>query len=170
MSDLARSTSPETREHFAKLLGPLPAWATEPPTKEQRAFFEEWSKLDLRSMALKRDAFLPLAEELVAKEGLARWYDAIYAQFSSVSHYDRYSIELMTIYKWPDGRSVLGAQPYWPRMLILQNTLFDIIQCFEAAHVCHKQDAASTFNSFFLEWFNLAKQIAPTLDDIYRMT
>jgi dCTP deaminase len=36
---------------------------------------------------------------------------------------DRYSIELLTINKASDGRLILGAQPYWPRMLILQNAL-----------------------------------------------
>jgi hypothetical protein len=37
MGDLARSTKLETREHFEKLLGPLPACATEAPAKEQAA-------------------------------------------------------------------------------------------------------------------------------------
>jgi hypothetical protein len=115
MGDLARSARPETREHFEKLFGPLPAWATRPPTKEQRAFFEEWSKLDLRSMAKKRDEFPPLSDLPVAKEMLAPWYGGIYAQFSSVSHYDRYSIELMTVNELPDGRQYLGAQPYCKR-------------------------------------------------------
>ncbi len=106
MGDLARSAKPETRKHFEKLLGPLPAWATEAPTKEQRAFFEEWSKLDLRSMGTKRDEFLPLVDEPIAKEKLGPWYDGVYAQFSSVSHYDRYSIELLTVNKAGDGRLI----------------------------------------------------------------
>lgn len=168
MGDLARSTRPETRAHFEQLLGPLPAWATEAPTKEQRAFFEEWSKLDLRSMGMKRDEFPALADEPIAKEKLGPWYDGIYAQFSSVSHYDRYSIELLTINKASDGRLILGAQPNWPRMLILQNAHFDIIQCFEAAHICHKVDSAAMFNAFLVEWVAIAKEIAPTTEDIFR--
>lgn len=169
MGDLARSTKPKTREHFEALLGPLPFWATEAPTKEQRAFYEEWSKLDLRSMGTKRDEFPPLAEEPIAKEKLSVWYDSIYAQFSSVSHYDRYSIELMSTYKASDGRTILGAQPYWPGMLILQNAHFDIIQCFEAAHVCHKHNSAATFDAFHVEWFAIAKEITPTTEDIARI-
>jgi hypothetical protein len=170
MGDLARSAKPETREQFEKLLGPLPAWATNAPTKEQRAFFEEWSKLDLRSMGIKRDEFPPLADEPIAKEKLGHWYDGIYAQFSSVSHYDRYGIELLTINEAPDGRLILGAKPYWPRMLILQNAHFDIIQCFEAAYVCHKRDSAATFNAFLYEWLAIAKEIAPTAEDIVGTT
>jgi hypothetical protein len=170
MGDLARSSSPETRVHFEKLLGPIPAWATELLSKDERAFFEEWSKLDLRSMGKKRDEFPPLAEEPIAKEKLGHWYDGIYAQFSSVSHYDRYSLDLITINRTPTGKHYLGAQPYWPRMLILQNAHFDIIQCFEAAHVCHKQDAAPIFNALLAEWIAVAKQIAPATEDIIRET
>jgi hypothetical protein len=166
MSDLARSAKPETRAHFEKLFGPLPAWATEPPTKEQRAFYEEWSKLDLRSMAAKRDEFTPLSELTIAREKLAPWYNSIYAQFSSVSHYDRYSIELMMINKLNDGRQYLGTQPHWPRLLILQNAYFDVVQCFEASHVCHRRDAATTFEGFLAEWLVLAKQIAPNDSDL----
>jgi hypothetical protein len=167
MGDLARSANPETREHFEEMFGAkLPAWATEAPTKGQRAFFEEWSKLDLRSMGTKRDEFPPLADEPIAKEKLGSWYDNIYAQFSSVSHYDRYSIEMLKINKASDGRLILGTEPFWPRMLILQNAHFDIIQCFEAAHVCHKRDSAATFNAFLAEWLSVAELIAPTTEEI----
>ncbi len=97
MGSLARSVSVETRQHFADKLGPLPAWAMEMPTKEQRAYLDQWSALDLRSMAKKRDEFPSIAKTALANEKLAGWYDRIYAQFSSVSHYDRFSVELMTL-------------------------------------------------------------------------
>jgi hypothetical protein len=87
-----------------------------------------------------------------------------------LSHYDRYSIELMTVNKAKDGRLILGAQPYWPRMLILQNSHFDMIQCFEAAHVCHKRNSAATFNALLAEWLAVAKEIAPTTEGIVRST
>jgi hypothetical protein len=53
-------------------------------------------------------------------------------------------------------------------MLILQNAHFDIIQCFEAAHICHKVDSAAMFNAFLVEWVAIAKEIAPTTEDIFR--
>jgi len=166
MGDLARSVSAETRAHFEKLLGPIPSWAKHPLTKEQRAFFEEWSQLDLRSMGEKRDAFPPLADEQVAKEKLGDWYDGIYKQFSSVSHYDRYSLDLLAINKTSRGTVYLGAPAHWTPMVILQNAHFDIVQCFEAAHVFHSRDAASIFNAFLLEWHALAKVMAPRSEDI----
>ena len=166
MSDLTRSTTNQTREYFEKLLGPLPAWATEAPTKEQRAFFEEWSRLDLRSMGKKRDEFPPSADAAIAKEKLGRLYDSIYAQFSSVSHYDRFSIDFMMLNKIADGRMVLGAQPHWPGLLILENAHFDIIQCFEAAQVCHERDAVAIFDGFFQEWLGIANAIAPSVEAV----
>jgi hypothetical protein len=48
-----------------------------------------------------------------------------------------------------------GGQPHWPGMLILKNTLFDIIQCFEAAQICHKREAAQTFERFLAEWLEI---------------
>lgn len=168
MGDLARSASPETRAHFETLLGPIPSWAKHPLTKEERAFFEEWSKLDLRSMGKRRDEFPPLTEEHVAKEKLGHLYDSIYAQLSSVSHYDRYSLELLAINKSPAETLYLGASPHWPRMLILQNAHFDIIQCFEAAHVCHNVEAGPVFNAFLAEWVTVAKALAPGEDEVVR--
>jgi hypothetical protein len=161
MNSLVRSLGVETKKHYAELVGELPDWATETPTKEERAYLDAWGTLDLRSMATKRDALPPLAEKTVAKESLAHWYESIYSQFSSVSHYDRYSIEILGLHPAPDGRLVLAAQPHWPGLLILQNCYFDIIQCFEAAHVCHKQNAASTFELFLAEWLSLSKVLLP---------
>ena len=159
MGDLARAASPETRAHFEKEFGRIPAWASDPLTKDQRAFFEEWTQLDLRSMATKRDAFPPISDLPVAKELLATVYDTIYKQFSSVSHYDRFSLDLLALNRLDDGRAYLGYRPHWPGALILQNAHFDIIQCFEATSVCHKKDAGLIFNSFLAEWLTVAKQM-----------
>jgi hypothetical protein len=169
MGDLARSAPAETRAHFEKLLGPIPAWAKDPLTKEERAFFEEWSKVDLRSMGKKRDDFSPLAEEQVAKEKLGRLYDTIYSQFSSVSHYDRFSLELLRLSEGENGKLVLGYQPHWPGILILQNAHFDIIQCFEAAQVCHKLNSAPIFNALLAEWLGVAKLLAPRVEDVTQL-
>src|SRR6202040_2634574 len=81
--------------------------------KEQRAYLDAWGALDLKSMAAKRDALPPFSDSVLAKESLLHWYESIYSQFSSVSHYDRYSIELLGIRPAPDGTLVLAAQPHW---------------------------------------------------------
>jgi hypothetical protein len=137
---------------------PLPTWATEAPSKEERAHLNEWSSLDLRSMVKKRDAFRPIADTHLARETLERWYGAIYSQLSSVTHYDRFAIELLGLQISPDGAFSLPSQ-HWPRMLILQNCLFDIIQCFEATLLCHKRDA-SQFDALYIEWVGVAHGIA----------
>ena len=95
INSIVRNLEPDTIKHFEAILGPTPAWATETPTKEDRTFLEAWNTLDLKSMALKRDAFPALADTVLAKKKLASSYEAIYRQFSSVSHYDRFSIELL---------------------------------------------------------------------------
>jgi hypothetical protein len=159
INSLIRNVNPETRRHFAETRGSPPPWATEALTKEQRAFLDAWGTLDLKSMAKKRDAFPPLAGTALAREGLAHSYERIYAQFSSVTHYDRYSIELLGIQQAPDGTGVLVAQPHWPGLLILQSTYFDIIQCFEATQVCHKQNAATQFEALLAEWIAASKRM-----------
>ena len=67
-------------------------------------------------MAAKRDALPPFSDSVLAKESLLHWYESIYSQFSSVSHYDRYSIELLGIQPAPDGTLVLAALPHWPKL------------------------------------------------------
>jgi hypothetical protein len=162
MNSLIRNMGPETRKHYEELTGkPLPAWTTETLSKDDKSFLDAWNTLDLRSMATKRDEFPPLADTVLSKERLSHCYDSIYGQFSSVAHYDRYSIELLGLQKAPDGTLVLAAQPHWPAMLTLKNTYFDIIQCFEAAHVCHKLDAAMLFEALLAEWIAVSKKMIP---------
>src|SRR6202035_5914667 len=67
-------------------------------------------------MAAKRDALPPFSDSVLAKESLLHWYESIYSQFSSVSHYDRYSIELLGIQPAPDGTLVFAGQPHWPKL------------------------------------------------------
>jgi hypothetical protein len=141
MNALVRDMPPKTRDVYQQMTGrPLPSWATETPSKEERAHLNEWSSLDLRSMVKKRDAFAPIADTHLAKETLEHWYNAIYSQLSSVTHYDRFAIELLGLQISPDGVFPLPSQ-HWPRMLILQNCLFDLIQGFETTLLCHKRDA-----------------------------
>lgn len=94
----------------------------------------KWESLDLRAIAKRRDS-LPLLTELqIGKETLEHHYDTIYAQFSSVSHFDMYSLELIRIHQSNAGHLELRTDEHWPGLLILQNCQFDIIQCFEAVN------------------------------------
>jgi hypothetical protein len=162
INSLIRNMTPEMRSQYQEQTGrPLPAWTTDTPTKEERAQLDAWNKMDLRTMATGRDAFPPIADTALAKQSLAHWYGSIYSQFSSVTHYDRYGMELLGLQPREDGSPVLATQPHWPGALILQNAHFDLIQCFEAAHICHKLDVAQTFEVLLLEWLALSHQLLP---------
>ena len=159
-NSLFRQASEFTQQAYEEVIGSRPPeWALETLTKEQRAYLDAWGQLDLKSMAEKRDAFPPLADTTLAKEKLLHWYPAIYAQFSSVAHYDRYSVELLGLHQSPSGGLVLSTSPHWPGILILQNCYFDLIQCFEAAQVCHKTKAAQRFELLLAEWLVASRAV-----------
>jgi hypothetical protein len=153
--NVVQDIAPETVKRFS-LSGQLPLWATEPLSKEDREYLEAWTKLDLRSMAAKRDGFLPIAENLLSNEKLEEWYNPVYRQFSSISHYDRFSMEMVRPLAIGDGHVALGLMSHWPKLLILYTALLDVIQCYEATAVCFRQDTSIKFESLFLEWNSLA--------------
>ncbi len=161
---LLRTVPDETRKKFAKIMGPIPAWATEDITKEQREKMRQWEALDLRTMATRRDA-LPLLTRLpIGEERLAHCYDTIYAQFSSVSHFDMYSIELLSLHRTPDGQLALATGSHWPAFLVLQNCLFDILQCFECALAYRQVNTTEKSNGLYLEWLRIAGRMDLTID------
>jgi hypothetical protein len=146
---IAQNVAPETIKRFGKA-GQLPLWITEPLSKEDRKYLEEWEKLDLKSMAVGRDGFPPIGDNLLSNEKLEKWYNAVYRQFSSVSHYDRFSIEMVSPRPYEDDSVVMGLQPHWPKLLILYTALLDIIQCRKATSVCFGQNTSIKFESLFL--------------------
>jgi hypothetical protein len=93
---VVRNLDPQIIERFKGSGAALPLWATERLSKEDEEYLKAWDKLDLRAMAAKRDGFPPIADNLLSKERLEYWYNAVYRQFSSVSHYDRLSIEMVS--------------------------------------------------------------------------
>jgi hypothetical protein len=154
------------RAAYERDFGPLPTWVTEKVTKEQRDKMRQWENLDLRTMATKRDALQPLTEMPIGNEKLEPSYETIYAQFSSVSHFDRYSLELIRIRETASGQLTMDTEPYWPGLLVLKNCYFDIIQCFEATRTYYEIDTAQSFNTLLIEWYEhsdqFTKKIRPT--------
>lgn len=154
---LLRNVPENTRQEYEKLMGPLPPWATEELSKEQQARMKEWETLDLRRMAKMRDALPKFTELPIGRENMEFWYDPIYAQFSSVSHFDMYSIEMIGLHKAPDGKLVMAANQQWPSLLVLQNCMFDILQCFESAHAYYDVRKPEIFEGLYQQWFRLTK-------------
>jgi hypothetical protein len=156
--NIVRDVAPETVERFRQSGYKLPLWTTEPLNKGDRQYFEGWNELDLKSMADKRDSFPPIAYNRLSMEKLGDWYNSVYRQFSSVSHYDRYSIEFIKPLPIESGNVVLGLEPHWPKLLILYTALLDIIQCYEVTAVCFERDTSIKFESLFSEWKTFAER------------
>jgi hypothetical protein len=134
-------------------------WLTEKPTKEQKAYLNRWTDLDLRSMVDKRDKLSPLSSCALAKEKLGDFYTTIYAQFSSVADYDMYSLAMLGLHKAPNGDLVLATDPNFPLIVEMHGSLFDLIQCFEATRGFLKIDFDDKFSALFDDWRKLADQI-----------
>ena len=58
-----------------------------------------------------------------------------------------------------DKTVTLSFQPHWLPLVILYDAYLDMIQCFEVTQVCFKQQTSIKFESLFLEWLSLAKQV-----------
>ena len=151
--------SESARRDYEQSFGKLPQWVTDKLSEEQDSEIRQWESFDLHTMATRRDLLPRLTELQVGKEELGHHYDTIYVQFSSVSHFDAYSIELLRLHEEDDGGVELKTDDLWPGLLILQNCQFDIVQCFEAVRAYHDKDAAQLFNQLLLEWYRLAAQI-----------
>jgi Family of unknown function (DUF5677) len=111
---LHHSLTEAQRNELIKMGFAPPEWLSAKPTKEERDYLNRWSSFDLRSMATKRDALPALSDCKLAKESLADLYNGIYAQFSSVSHYDMYSMNILGLHEAPNGQLVLAADPHFP--------------------------------------------------------
>lgn len=153
--NIVRHVAPETVKRFIPS-GHLPLWTNEPLSKEDQEYLEAWSKLDLKSMADKRDNFPSIAENHLSNRKLGQWYNSVYRQLSSISHYDRLSAKMIKPLPIEDGKIALGLEAHWPKLLIVYTALLDIIQCYEATAVCFRQDTSIKFESLCLEWNTLA--------------
>jgi hypothetical protein len=156
---LYHSLPQSIRDEFEKIPGGFEKWMAEKPRKDQKTYLNRWNTLDLRSMAEKRDKLPPLSNIALEKESLAHWYVSIYAQFSSVTHYDMYSINMLGIHRAPDGAYVLAADPQFPAIVNLHNALFDLIQCYEATYRFFNVVADEKFGSLFDEWNGNVKRV-----------
>lgn len=149
---LHHSMSEAQRNELTKMGFTPPDWLIDKPTKDQREYLNRWNALDLRSMAEKRDKLAPLADCKLAQEPLADLYTSVYAQLSSVTHYDMYSMNILGLHKAPDGQLVLAADPHFPSIINLHNSLFDLIQCFEATRCYLKVNFDERFSALHDEW------------------
>jgi hypothetical protein len=152
------------KDEFAKIVDDPPEWTLRNFTKEERERFDAWAVLDLKSMVVKRDNLPGFGTMEIARQKLDLYYAPIYAQFSSVSHSDMYSVALLGLHKPPEGDLlVLAADPHWPATLASFNALFDIIQCYECAAGIYGRDCEPHFQSLFARWHAVTKRTFGTV-------
>jgi hypothetical protein len=112
-----------------------------------REAFRRWDKLALEQLAKQRDGLPGVTNTNLDSETLLTFYDSIYRQGSSVAHYDFYSIQMLDLFKAPDGQIVLAAHPGTPIVMALHCALFDLIQCAEALAKLDRPAGAEFWNS-----------------------
>ena len=80
------------------------------------------------------------------------FYDSIYRQGSSVSHYDLYSVNMLGLHDSPQGL-ILAPDPGMPIVLALHCAIFDIVQCGEALARAEAPAPVETLNGLIAEWW-----------------
>jgi hypothetical protein len=158
---ILRTMPEQTRKRMEAQFGPVPNWATDAISKEEQARLKEWENTDLRTMAQRRDSLPPLTSLAISDDKMADLYDAIYGQFSSVSHFDMLSLQFLKMQTALDGRRYLGTDAHWPGLLALQNCRLDIVQCFESLTKYYGVDAAQTFNDLYVRCLSNAPVVLP---------
>jgi hypothetical protein len=95
-------------------------------------FERNWTKLDLCSMAKKRDTLVN-ASASILKHSLEREYISIYKVASSILHADCSSLSYsyLDLFQTPSGEPVLMAVPSWAIIVSASIAHYDILQCYE---------------------------------------
>ena len=154
---LTKSMSKSARAHFERMMGTN--WPNHERQQDQAEQVSDFVSLDLKSMVQKRDELPPISDCRVAKERLGEFYASIYAQFSSVTHYDMYSMQILGLHKSPSGNLVLAADPHFPSMINLHNSLFDVIQCFEVTSKFIEKNFDEQFDTLLREWQSYVRRV-----------
>ncbi|MFB0534535.1 MAG: DUF5677 domain-containing protein [Anaerolineae bacterium] len=107
-------------------------WFTPGFSLENDRFERSWTKLNLRSMAKRRDS-LVRGKGFAFGENLERSYVSIYKTASSVIHADCSSLAhgYLNLYSSPSGQLVLMPVPTWAIISTSCTACYDIIQCYE---------------------------------------
>jgi len=120
-----------------------------PPYVRER--FAYWRNTPVDQIARRRDELDGITGSRVDREALLGFYDSIYRQGSSVSHYDLYSINMLGLHEGPAG-VVLAPDPYMPIVLALHCAIFDIVQCSEGLAKAGVSAPPDTLDKLVADW------------------
>ena len=96
-------------------------------------FQRNWTKLDLRSMAKRRDALVVFAKSALQRDSLEKDYLSFYKVASSIVHADCSSLSdaFLGIFQGPGTQPVLMAIPSWALIVAAATAHYDLLQCVE---------------------------------------
>ncbi len=119
---------------------------------ESDKFQRNWTKLDLRSMAKRRDA-LVVSKTTLQKESLEREYLSFYKVASSVVHADCSSLSyaFLDTFQAPSTKPVLMALPSWALIVAVVTAHYDLLQCYEILQ-CLDIDAEKDYEALSKRW------------------
>lgn len=119
---------------------------------ESDKFQRNWTKLDLRSMAKRRDT-LTASRTGLQKESLEREYLSFYKVASSVVHADCSSLSyaFLDVLQVPGAQPVLMALPSWALLVAAATAHYDLLQCYEILQWLGI-DANAEYDALSAEW------------------
>jgi hypothetical protein len=142
---------PVTRAYYEKLIGPLKDWELAIPGKAERATLDKWKSLTLDVMARNRDELIKSNPSIATNQPLAALYTSMYAEASSVPHYDFMALMMLHEFRTRD-QVILAPDPRSPVLLVLHCAMFDVIQCADCFAGFWKQADVSAFDGLWAEW------------------
>lgn len=154
-----RNLSPSQREELENSGVTIEDWMEDVPTKEQKGYLERWNDLPLNAMAAKRDKLQAPSSTALDRQTLGDLYAPIYQQFSSVTHFDAYALNMIGLHKSPSDQFVLAPDPWWPAVLFMYDALFSLIQCHESLLAFYHIDCANKFDDLFARWHEASKRL-----------
>ncbi len=127
-------------------------------TIDDGKFQRNWTNLDLRSMAKRRDS-LAAPKGVLYRHSLEREYLSIYKTASSVVHADCSSIShhYLDTFSGPSGQEVLMSVPSWAPIVAAALAHYDLLQCYEI--LCWlKIPADQQYESLMQQWISARDQ------------
>lgn len=97
-----------------------------------------------------------ITDTKIDSEKVEIFYESIYRQGSSVSHFDAYSIKMLNLYRKND-QTILAPDPLFPAILALHNALFDIITTAEAVAAFDRMSDKEEWEKLLADWRRTAK-------------
>ena len=101
--------------------------------RSAQAFAQTWARLKLDRLVKERDRIVSETPNLpdFLKYQYYPLYAGIYVEYSSIAHMDVHALSFIKVHELGDGRRILAPDTVWPRLIVSQCAVLDILQCAE---------------------------------------